>query len=85
MHVHSNRLTLIKLRNVESREFMILIVITSLFFFEHAEFFEFTNDHITRGYAWSYTGKRICDENEPCLPIVDKETGERLTYFMLAK
>ena len=64
---------------------MIWILMTGLFYIEHADFFEFTNHHIKHGYTWSYTGKRICDENEPCLPIINEETGERLTYFMLTK
>lgn len=64
---------------------MMFFVITSLFLIDHIEFFEFTNEHINRGYTWSYTGKRTCEENEPCLAVIDEETGERLTYFMLTK
>jgi|AACY02.3.fsa_nt_gi hypothetical protein len=69
-----------KLRNT-----MIWMLLTGLFVFENQDFFEFSEKYQKLGYSWAYTGLRECQAEEPCLPLVDPETGRRVTYFMLMK
>ena len=64
---------------------IVAFVFISMFLDDHADFFAFAQKYKTLGYEWQYTGRRACEKLEPCLPVTDAETGERITYYMLAK
>ena len=58
------------------------ILVTGLFFYDNAEFFDTVKQNQEDGYEWNYIGKTAPD-GSPAITVINEATGEESVYFKM--
>lgn len=59
-----------------------LVLMTGLFMYDNAEFFATVQQNKEDGMTWEYVGKQS-PGNNPALPIIEFDTGEKVIYWKM--